>query len=184
MSAAQSHEKREALGLARRALLTHAVKLSAATVGLAGMTACGFKLRGSGVAAKLADKKLATTFADGSSLGAQFQRVYTLSGGVLVQRRQEADGILSGLQEGRDKVVIATNAFGLVREYQLRQWLRYEIIDAKGGVLAPADELRITRDISFNESAALAKEYEDAIVYQDMQNDLLQELLYKLAALR
>jgi LPS-assembly lipoprotein len=147
------------------------------------LSSCGFKMRGSGVASTLAHKKLATTFAQDSSLGAQFARVYTLSGGTLVPRPQDADWVLLVLQEGRDKVVVATNAFGLVREYQLRQWLRFEVKDSKGAVLVQSQELRVTRDISFNESAALAKEYEDAIVYQEMQNDLIQELLYKMTAL-
>jgi LPS-assembly lipoprotein len=40
------------------------------------------------------------------------------------------------------------------------------------------------RDISFNESAVLAKEAEEVLLYRDMQSDIVQQLLRRLAAVR
>ena len=42
----------------------------------------------------------------------------------------------------------------------------------------------IERDISFNEAAVLAKEAEESLLYRDMEADLVQQLMRRLAALR
>ena len=39
------------------------------------------------------------------------------------------------------------------------------------------------RDISFTESAALAKEAEEALLYRTMQTDIVQQLVRRLATL-
>jgi LPS-assembly lipoprotein len=41
-----------------------------------------------------------------------------------------------------------------------------------------------TRDISFNESSALAKETEEQLLYRDMQSDIVQQLMRRLAAVK
>jgi LPS-assembly lipoprotein len=40
------------------------------------------------------------------------------------------------------------------------------------------------RDISFNESVVLAKEAEEALLYRDMQSDIVQQLLRRLAVVK
>jgi LPS-assembly lipoprotein len=42
----------------------------------------------------------------------------------------------------------------------------------------------LTRDINFNETGALSKEYEEALLYRDMENDLVQQIQRRLAAVR
>jgi len=42
----------------------------------------------------------------------------------------------------------------------------------------------LQRDISFNESAVLAKETEEALLYRDMQSDIVQQILRRLAAVK
>jgi LPS-assembly lipoprotein len=50
-------------------------------------------------------------------------------------------------------------------------------------LLAPT-QIVLKRDISFNESQLLSKESEEASMYNDMQNDLVQQILRRLAALK
>jgi LPS-assembly lipoprotein len=45
-------------------------------------------------------------------------------------------------------------------------------------------ELLQQRDISYSESAALAKEAEEALLYRDMQTDVVQQTLRRLAAVK
>jgi LPS-assembly lipoprotein len=47
--------------------------------------------------------------------------------------------------------------------------------------LVPAAEILQKRDISFNESAVLAKDAEEDLLYRDMQTDIVQQLLRRLA---
>ena len=48
-------------------------------------------------------------------------------------------------------------------------------------LIAPTEILQ-QRDISFNESAVLAKEAEEGLLYRDMQNDIVQQIMRRLAA--
>jgi LPS-assembly lipoprotein len=48
----------------------------------------------------------------------------------------------------------------------------------------PGTELLQERDISFNETAVLSKEAEESLLYRDMQSDLVQQLLRRLAAIK
>ena len=42
----------------------------------------------------------------------------------------------------------------------------------------------LTRDINFNETGALSKESEEALLYRDMENDLVLQIQRRLAAVR
>ena len=44
--------------------------------------------------------------------------------------------------------------------------------------------LRAQRDISINDSQVLAKQSEESLLYRDMQTDLVQQLLRRIAAVR
>jgi LPS-assembly lipoprotein len=88
------------------------------------------------------------------------------------------------LQEQREKVVVGLNASGQVREYQVRLRIRFRLRGAQGKDLIPDTELLQQRDISFNEGAVLAKEAEEALLYRDMQGDLVQQLMRRLAAVK
>ena len=65
--------------------------------------------------------------------------------------------------------MVGLNASGQVREFQLRTRLRFRLRTPQGKELIPETELLQQRDISFNESAALAKEAEENLLYRDMQ---------------
>jgi LPS-assembly lipoprotein len=95
-----------------------------------------------------------------------------------------AQVLLDVLQEQREKVVVGLNASGQVREFQLRIRLQFRLRSRDGKELIPATELLQQRDISFSESAVLAKEAEEALLYRDMQADIVQQLMRRLAAVK
>ena len=92
--------------------------------------------------------------------------------------------VLDLVQELREKVVVGINATGQVREFQLRTRVRFRLRSSDGRDLIPETELLQQRDISFNEAAVLAKEAEEALLYRDMQSDLVQQLMRRLGAVR
>ena len=91
---------------------------------------------------------------------------------------------LDVLQEQREKVVVGLNAAGQVREFQLRLRMKFRLRGSNARELIPETELLQQRDISFNESAVLSKESEESLLYRDMQTDLVQQLLRRLAAVK
>ena len=44
----------------------------------------------------------------------------------------------------------------------------------------PETEILQQRDVTYNETAALAKETEEALLYKNMQTDIVQQLLRRL----
>jgi LPS-assembly lipoprotein len=92
--------------------------------------------------------------------------------------------VLELTQELREKVVVGLNASGQVREFQLRTRVHFRVVTPAAQILIADTELLQQRDISFSEQAVLSKEAEEALLYRDMQADIVQQLLRRLAALR
>ncbi|MFM2275941.1 MAG: hypothetical protein RL211_1813 [Pseudomonadota bacterium] len=147
--------------------------------------ACGFRLRG---APDLAFQTLYVSVAENSSLGNELKRNLASLGAVQlitdVAQKPRAQAILDVLSETREKNVVGMNASGQVREFQLRVRVNFRLSTPQGAELIAATELLQQRDISFNESAVLAKEAEEALLYRDMQTDIVQQLMRRLAAVK
>ena len=69
-----------------------------------------------------------------------------------------------------------------MREFQLRIVFKFKLRSGKGVELIVPTEITQQRDISFNETAVLAKESEEGLLYRDMQNDIVQQIMRRLAA--
>ena len=149
------------------------------TLGVAG---CGFALR---TAPNFAFKSLFSPFAESSLLGTELKRSLESGGKVRVisdvRQIDQADVVLEVLQDQREKTVVAVNASGQVREFQLRIRFQFRLRGAKGKELIPTTEILQQRDISFNESAVLAKETEEGLLYREMQSDIIQQIMRRLA---
>ncbi|AVS79285.1 hypothetical protein C8244_18810 [Paracidovorax avenae] len=159
--------------------------LAAAPLG-AGLTACGFHLRR---APEFQFRTLYIQADAGSALGRELERTLKGSGGNLTVLRDpadlpKADAVFELLSEQRERVVVGYSASGQVRELQLRLRIRFRLRNQQGTELTPPTELLQQRDVSYNESIALAKEAEEALLYRNMQTDLVQQLLRRLAAAR
>lgn len=151
---------------------------------LLALSACGFQLR---QAPDFAFRTIYVGAADNSSLGNELRRSIAASGKVQVlpaAQVKEADVLLEVLNDERQKVVVGLNASGQVREFQLRTKLRFRLRSREGKELIEPTDITQQRDISFNESAVLAKEAEEALLFRDMQTDVVQQLMRRLAAVR
>lgn len=147
---------------------------------------CGFRLRG---VPDFAFESLAIAAPAGSGLARELQRTLEGAGGQLRVLRDPAtpsaaQATLDLLSERRERVVVGQNAAGQVRELQLRLRIRFRLRHADGSEWIPETELLQQRDISYSETAALAKEAEEALLYRNMQTDLVQQLMRRLAAVR
>ncbi|MES2974464.1 MAG: LPS assembly lipoprotein LptE [Pseudomonadota bacterium] len=148
------------------------------------LAGCGFQLR---QAPNFAFQTLYINTGESSPVGNELRRSITSGGNVTVvpaQQMNAAQVILDVLTEQREKVVVGLNASGQVREFQLRSRLSFRLRNQQGREIIPSTEILQQRDISFNESAVLSKEAEEALLYRDMQTDIVQQLLRRLAAVR
>jgi LPS-assembly lipoprotein len=162
----------------RRSLLM----FSLLTAGLAG---CGFELR------KPPNYAFSTLFSSipvVSPFGLKLKRSLESSGQVEVitdaRQAERAEVLFDQLFELREKVVVGRTSTGAIREFQLRMRYRFRVRSRNGIELIPDTEILLTRDINFNETGALSKESEEALLYRDMENDLVQQIQRRLAAIR
>jgi len=88
------------------------------------------------------------------------------------------------LTDQRERSVVGQTASGQVRELQLRTRFRFRLANAAGKLLLEDVELLLERDISFTETAVLAKEAEEATLYRDMQSDIVQQVMRRLSAVQ
>jgi len=160
----------------RRALLAG---VAMAVVALGG---CGFRLRG---AQTLPIDTLFLALPVNSALGAEITRVVRSStNAVVVTDRKQAQAIFELLGESREREVLSINAQGRAREYQLRLRSTFRVVDPGGIELIAPTTLTARRDIAFNESELLAKESEEALLYRDMQSDLVRQMVTRLQGIR
>ena len=144
------------------------------------LAGCGFQLR---QPPRMAFKTIALTgFSPRSPLAAELRR--QLAPGVQVlDSSANADVVLEALNDERLRSVVASTAAAQVRELQLRLRFNFRAGTPGGRELIPRAELLLSRDLSTNETATLAKEQEEADLFRDMQTDVVNQVLRRLASL-
>lgn len=156
---------------ARRALL--------AAVPALVLAGCGFRPR---QAAQYPFRSIAVK---GSGLlPAVVRRELKAQGTVQVLGEREpldgAEVVLEILGQERGSGIAASTTGGQIRELTLTLTVRFRLRTAGGKELIPSTAVVQTRDISYNETAALAKENEQELLYRDMTIDIGQQIVRRL----
>ncbi len=146
------------------------------------LAGCGFQLRGS---ASLPFETLYVQAPVSSQFGTQLRRLVTAGSSTrIVEVAKGADATLVLVNELREKNILSLSGGGRVREYQLRYRMTYRLLDRNGVEVIPVTEIALVRDFSFNDSEALSKEAEEALLFRDMQSDAVQQLLRRMQVIR
>ena len=180
-------------------------KLSAILLLLSLLAACGFKLRGSAELPgyKLPFATIALTLDSRSEFYALLKRTIEASspGTRVVADIKDAEAVLTVLGDVPQKIILSLNAAGRAREYQLVRAFTFKVAanvatpaatppvkysDAPPAAaptefIAPST-ITLRRDITFSDDLVLSKESEEALLWRDMQSDLVQQLMRRLAA--
>ncbi len=150
------------------------------------LAACGFRLRG---VPQFSFRTLYVQAPAGSAMSRELVRTLQGSGSALTvltdpAQLPQAEAVLDLLSEQQERVVVGLNAAGQVRELQLRLRLRFRLRGQQGQEWIADTELLQQRDVSYNETIALSKEGEEAMLYRNMRTDLVQQLMRRLAAVK
>ena len=143
------------------------------------LAACGFRLRGT------ADVPFETIFLPGATGGIALDLKRNIQVGTnakVVDDAAKAEAVLQFTEETKQKEVLSLTGTGKVREFQLRYRVGFRVHDNKGGEYVPQSSIQLTRDVTFNDTEILAKEQEEQILFRDMQTDMVQQILRRLAA--
>jgi LPS-assembly lipoprotein len=165
------------------------VRVAGAALALALIvSACGFHLRGEGGHYTLPFPAMYVGLPESSPLAIDLKRNIRANGGTtVVPLQRDADGIievLSNPEKTRSKSILSLNSNGRVREYLLSYSIVFRVLDKQGNELLGPTQIALTRQLAFNETQLLAKEQEEALLYHDMQTDLVQQMMRRIAAIR
>jgi len=179
-------------------------KLSAILLLISLLAACGFKLRGGSELAgyKLPFATIALSLDSRSEFYALLKRNIEASspGTRVVADVKDAEAVLVVLGDSAQKLILSLNAAGRAREYQLVRTFSFKVTpnvaaSATPAVkyadvapapapteFIPASTITLRREITFSDDLVLSKESEEELLRRDMQNDLVQQLMRRLAA--
>ncbi len=144
------------------------------------LASCGFHLRGT---APMPFNSMYVQAASTSLLATQLRRaVRTGSGTQIADRPDQAQVILQIVSELQEKQILSLSGGGRVSEYQLRYRVSFRLTDGKNREHIPASELVLKRDYTYSDAQALSKDSEEALLYRDMRNDAVQQLVRRLQA--
>lgn len=163
----------------------HLIRLSRPiflTASLAALAGCGFHLRGP---QPLDFSTIHVGASQYSQLGIALRRQIALSGSTTVEEdpsRAEVQLQILANERGRD--ILSLTVAGTVREYELTQTIRFRLTDREGKELIPPAQMSARREYTFSDELILGKEQEEALLYNDMESDLVRQLMRRLAAWR
>ncbi len=154
------------------------ILLLALALALAG---CGFRLRGT------AELPFDTLYIPSAHAGIALDIKRQILAGtrtMVVEDPKTAQAVLQFTQEAREKHILSLTATGRVREFQLRYRVGFRVHDGRGGEFVPTATLQLERNVTFSDAEVLAKETEEQLLYRDMQTDMVQQIMRRLAAAR
>jgi LPS-assembly lipoprotein len=144
------------------------------------LSACGFQLRGE---QNFAFKRLAIVGGPAPFTARLTRMVEGGSDSVVVNSTANADAVLH-VTETRNFSTLTLNSFGSVEEYQINYWLNYSLVSADGTVLIQPSSIALNRAMTYSDQFATAKMQEADLLFTDMQNDAVDQLMRRLAVLR
>jgi len=143
---------------------------------------CGFQLRGR------ADLPFERMFVEGMEYspftGRLRRAIQTGSATRITDKAEDAQATLTLLGEAQERVILALSGGGRVREFQLRYRVSFRVHDGKGKEWLPAGEVVLVRDLTYDDTQVLAKEAEAQLLFRDMQNDAVIQVLRRIQAIR
>ena len=102
----------------------------------------------------------------------------------VVSKVAEAEAVFQQVADKREKVILSLNAQGQVREFRLQATYSFRILDNQGREIVPVNEISLQRDITFNDSAILAKDQEEALLWRDINYDLVSQIMRRLSIVK
>lgn len=146
------------------------------------LTACGWRLQGT---SKLSPTMM-VTYVDADDRYTEFNRALRdrlrVSGAKLADRAGDATAVVRITKDESGQRVLSVSARNTPEEYEVFYAVEYSV--ASGGTeLIPVQRLEVTRDYSYDTTAVLAKQREQAILREALAQDLAGLVVRRLASL-
>ena len=145
------------------------------------LSSCGFQLRGQ---YELPFSSVFISTYGASVIASALKRELTNIPTKLMPSAKDADAQLNIFEDRRERQILSLSGAGRVREYELKLRVSYQLVDAKGSVFIPTSEIQLSRILSYDDSRIIAKQQEEALLYQDMERDAVGQILRRMTAIK
>jgi LPS-assembly lipoprotein len=143
------------------------------------LAGCGFHLRGQ------EGMPFETLYLNATNPGtpfiAELRRNLEANKVKLVNNAEQADVVLNIVTEFPEKQILTLRSSGRVNEFSLRYRVSLRAYDLKQQDWIPAEDIVLHRDFTFDDTKILAKEAEEALLYQSMRTDMVQLIIRRLS---
>lgn len=148
------------------------------------LSACGFTLRGTGGNYTLPFKTIYMTVSSNEYFGAKLKRQIESAGAKVVPESKEAEVSLIILTRDKERETLSLSTSGRVREYALFYTFRFQVTDAHNHILLEPQKIHLRRTLTYTESQAYAKDKEEDMLYESMEDDVIQQVVQRLVDLK
>jgi LPS-assembly lipoprotein len=142
------------------------------------LSACGYHLRGQSAI------PFETLYLDAANpntpLVKDLRRNLEASRVKLVDTADQATVVLNIVSEISEQQILSLGGDGRVNEYRLFYRVSLRAYDHQQQDWIPAEDISLRRDYTYDDSKLLAKDAEEAVLYQSMRSDMLQQILRRL----
>ncbi len=144
------------------------------------LSACGFQLRG---AVDLPYSSLYIALPETNPLRAKLARIINASSKtVLTNSAKGSQAVLGVTGDSITRHILSLSAAGRVTELQLVRTFTFRVYDPTGRDLIPPGQIVLRRDITYDDNQVLSKQAEEVLLIRDMDDDMTQQLLRRLAS--
>jgi LPS-assembly lipoprotein len=143
---------------------------------------CGFHLQGVAQLPDGARRVYIATADELTPFAVELQRAIERSGGQIVRGSSAADIVLRIRRDRSGRRVLSVSARNTPQEFEVFYNVEYTI-DQAGREIVELQPLELIRNMSFEESALLAKDREEAILRDAMARDLATLVVRRLESL-
>ena len=144
------------------------------------LTACGFHLRGQGAFAMPFQKLYVQSPNDYApfinDLKSAFQRNHV----QITESPEQAQLTLQIVSEISDKQILSLNSAGRVIEYRLQYHISLRAYDQQQHDWIAPQEITLLRNFPYDDTQILAKQQEEALLYQNMRVDAVEQVLRRM----
>ena len=151
---------------------------------LVAIAGCGFQLRGS---VPLPDS-MKMIYVQGinvkQGLGLELKRALKQNGIQVVNDYEKDSAVLTVLENKFERRVLSVGNNAKVSEYELYSVLKFKVTDGQGKLLVEPEVLEAIRDYQFDQTQVLSSDGEEAILREQLNNQLVQSLLRRLSVVK
>lgn len=157
----------------------------AVLISLALLSSCGFHLRG------LADIPFKTVYVEGNKtpISPDVIRILKTNGVEITKDKENAELVVEIMKDEAIKRILSLggggrNVAGAVREFELVHILTFRMRTGKSEKWDKPNTIQNRRDFSYTDTEILAKAYEEVMLYENMRQDAVREVLRQIEAYR